>query len=69
MKRPFMFAYSAINNSIIKEKVNQSGFDDCIDAPLNKLKIESVISEFLNMYAFNLTSQILSKLGPTQNLV
>ena len=56
MKRPFMFAYSAMINSKIKDKVNQSGFDDCIDAPLNKLKIEAVISEYLNFYAFNLTS-------------
>ena len=56
MNRPFMFAYSAMINSKIQEKVKQSGFEECIDAPLNKIKIEAIISDYLNLYAFNLTN-------------
>ena len=51
-----MFAYSAMINSKIQEKVKLSGFEECIDAPLNKMKIEAIISEYLNLYAFNLTN-------------
>ena len=40
MKRPFMFAYWAMITSKIQEKVNQSGFDDCLDASLNKIKLK-----------------------------
>ncbi len=48
MKRPFMFAYSAMVNSKVTEKAQQSGFEECIDAPLNKNKIENVIRQKIN---------------------
>lgn len=68
MKRPFMFAYSAMVNNKVIEKAQQSGFEECIDAPLNKIKIENVISDYINMYAYHLTRKMLSQLGPVPNL-
>ena len=59
LKRPFMFAYSAMINNKVIEKAELSGFEECIDAPLTKDKIENAISDYLNMYAFHLTKKIL----------
>ena len=55
-----MFAYSAMVNNKINEKAENCGFEECIDAPLNKIKIENTISDYLNMYAFHLTKNMLS---------
>ena len=55
-----MFAYSAMVNNKIIEKAENCGFEECIDAPLNKIKIENTISDYLNMYAFHLTKNMLS---------
>jgi hypothetical protein len=55
-----MFAYSAMVNNKVIEKAQQSGFEECIDAPLNKNKIENVISDYINMYAFHLTRKMLT---------
>ena len=54
-----MFAYSAMINNKVVEKEEVSGFEECIDAPLNKSKIENIIGDFLNMYAFHLTKKML----------
>lgn len=51
MKRPFIFAYSAFTNSKILEDTSKNGFDKCIDAPLNKLKIENLIDESVEIWA------------------
>ena len=63
-----MFAYSAMVNNKIIEKAENCGFEECIDAPLNKIKIENTISDYLNMYAFHLTKNMLSWIGPVPNL-
>ena len=47
-----MFAYSAfINQNIIDETLN-NGFDKCIEAPLNQLKIEQIFEEYVEQYSF-----------------
>ena len=43
MQRPFMFAYSALTNSKVHEDTRLCGFDKCLDSPLSKLKIETII--------------------------
>ena len=68
LKRPFMFAYSAMVNNKVIEKAQQSGFEECIDAPLSKAKIENVINDYINMYAFHLTRKMLSQIGPVPYL-
>ena len=69
MNRPFIFAYSAMVNSQVKEKTQSAGFDQCIDAPLNKIKIDTAISDYLNVFVFKLTIKLMSKLGNVSNFV
>ena len=52
MKRPFIFAYSALTNNKVLEETRLSGFDKCVDSPLNKLKIESIIDESIEMWVY-----------------
>ncbi len=52
MKRPFIFAYSALTNSKVLEETRLNGFDKCVDSPLNKLKIEGLIDESIEMWAY-----------------
>ena len=68
MKRPFIFAYSALTNSKVLEETRLNGFDKCIDAPLNKLKIESIIDESIEMWAYQLTKIMLENIGPVPKI-
>jgi hypothetical protein len=52
MKRPFIFAYSALINNKVIEETRLSGFDKCVDSPLNKIKIEGLIDESIEMWAY-----------------
>jgi hypothetical protein len=52
MKRPFIFAYSALINTKVIEETKLNGFDKCVDSPLNKLKIEGLIDESIEMWAY-----------------
>ena len=45
-------------------ETNKFGFDKCIDAPLNKIKVESLIDEYIESYAFELTKLMMSNIGP-----
>jgi hypothetical protein len=55
MNRPFIFAYSAMVNNQVKEKTKKGGFDNCIDSPLNKMKIERTFADYLNVFVFQMT--------------
>ena len=50
MKRPFIFAYSALINNKVIEETRLSGFDKCVDSPLNKIKIEESDFNFISIF-------------------
>ena len=68
MKRPFIFAYSALINSKVIEETRLNGFDKCVDSPLNKLKIEGLIDESIEMWAYQLTKIMLENIGPVPKI-
>jgi hypothetical protein len=68
MKRPFIFAYSALTNNKVLEETRLSGFDKCVDSPLNKLKIESIIDESIEMWVYQLTKIMLQNIGPVPKI-
>jgi hypothetical protein len=47
MKRPFIFAYSALVNNEVTEKTKQSGFDGCLDK-LNAVEFQMVVKVYLD---------------------
>ena len=47
----------------MEERTKDVGFDSCIDAPLNKLKIDKVFSDFINIFVFKVTFKLLKQLG------
>ncbi len=47
----------------MEERTKNVGLDSCIDAPLNKLKIDKVFSDFINIFVFKVTYKLLKKLG------
>ena len=64
LNRPFIFAYSAFINQKIIDETTKNGFDKCIEAPLNQIKIEQIFDEYDENYSFYMTKLLLEKLGP-----
>ena len=59
-----MFAYSAFTNQKIKDETFKYGFDKCIDAPLNQIKLDQILNEYVDDYSFHFTRLMLEKHGP-----
>jgi hypothetical protein len=52
MNRPFIFAYSALVNQKVIDNTNKHGFDKCVVSPLNKLRIEGLLNEYIDHYSY-----------------
>lgn len=53
----------------MEERTKDAGFDTCIDAPLNKLKIDKVFTDFINIFVFKMTFKLLKQLGEVSSFV
>ena len=68
MNRPFIFAYSALVNKKAIDNTNEYGFDKCVVSPLNKLRIEGLLNEYIDHYSYQLTKLMLENMGPVPDL-
>ena len=53
----------------MEERTKDAGLDTCIDAPLNKLKINKVFTDFINIFVFKMTFKLLKQLGEVSSFV
>jgi predicted house-cleaning noncanonical NTP pyrophosphatase (MazG superfamily) len=53
MKRPFIFAYSALVNDEITERTKKSGFDGCLDK-LNALEFQGTVKTYLDEFIIHI---------------
>ena len=49
MRRPFIFAYSALVNDQVTERTKQCGFDGCLDK-LNALEFQETVVTYLKEF-------------------
>lgn len=50
LRRPYIFAYSALINNQIRERTTEAGFDGCLSAPISVQDLQDLKKNYIDKY-------------------